>query len=266
MHAIRDKQALEQELAHAEMLIPSSGNSFTVPGYSYTAGAHVDFNVTVSSEPIRYVNWRETVDCPITGFNNRMRSTLHLLDIEGGLYADSRIYVTEQVTPMFTHLRNLYPLAVGSEFLGDSCKPGWVNDQGIRHEDLTQLSFQSESFDTVVSLDVLEHIPDFLDALRETARVLTPGGRFVWSAPFIDLLPQNHIMARIVNGEIEHLTEPEYHGDPVTNQGVLCFTRFGWEVLQQARDNGFRDAYAITFHSLEFGYFGGRQYLFVAVK
>ncbi|MFT3811506.1 MAG: class I SAM-dependent methyltransferase [Micropepsaceae bacterium] len=266
LHAIRDDDTYKAELAALEALVPKTGKSFTIPGYSCTAQAHVNFRVIVSEEPKRYVNWRETVDCPITGFNNRMRSTIQLLDTEAGLYPSSRIYLTEQLTPMYAYLRKRFPLTIGSEFLGDGQTPGWVNPRGIRHEDLTQLSFEPESFDAVVSLDVMEHIPNFPDAFRETARVLVPGGKMIWSAPFVDLLPQNHIMARIVDGEIEYLTEPEYHGDPVTNEGVLCYTRFGWEVLQQAKQNGFRDAYALTFHAPEYGYVGARQYLFVCVK
>ena len=266
LHAIRDEERLRAELTALSEQTPPGVSEFKLPGYSYTARALVDFSVRVTEAPERYVNWRETVDCPITAFNNRMRSTIHLVDIEGGLYPSSRIYITEQLTPMYAYYRKRFPYTVGSEFLGDEATPGETNAQGIRHEDMTKLSFADASFDAIISLDVLEHIPDFTQAFREAARVLSPGGRMIWSAPFIDLLPDNHIMARIVDGQIEYLTEPEYHGDPVTNQGVLCYTRFGWEVMQQVRDAGFRDAYAVTFHAHEFGYLGNRQYLFVAVK
>lgn len=39
------------------------------------------------------------------------------------------------------------------------------------------------SFDVVVALDVLEHIPDHAAAVREIARVLKPGGIFVATVP-----------------------------------------------------------------------------------
>lgn len=267
LHAIRDAERLARGKAAVEAHMPAGGTeAFTIPGYSYTARAQVDFAVNFTQGERPYVNWRESVDCPRTGFNNRMRSTIQLTDIEGGLYPSSRIYITEQLTPMYRHFADRFVHTVGSEFLGPNVAPGWTNDRGIRHEDMTRLSFADSSFDAVISLEVLEHIPDFTRAFREAARVLVPGGRLIWTAPFVDLLADNHIMARVVNGEIEYLTEPEYHGDPVTNQGVLCYTRFGWQVLGQARANGFSDAYAIAHYAPELGYVGDNLYLFVCVK
>jgi SAM-dependent methyltransferase len=45
------------------------------------------------------------------------------------------------------------------------------------------LPIEDESFDTVVSTEVLEHVPDPLRALREMFRVLKPGGHLILSAP-----------------------------------------------------------------------------------
>jgi SAM-dependent methyltransferase len=45
------------------------------------------------------------------------------------------------------------------------------------------LPFDAEVFDTVVSTEVLEHVPEPLLALREMRRVLKPAGRLVLSAP-----------------------------------------------------------------------------------
>ena len=45
------------------------------------------------------------------------------------------------------------------------------------------LPFAAEVFDTVVSTEVLEHVPEPLLALREMRRVLKPAGRLVLSVP-----------------------------------------------------------------------------------
>lgn len=50
------------------------------------------------------------------------------------------------------------------------------------------LPYPSSSFDAVVSIQVLEYIDDVQDALRETHRVLKPGGRFVNFATLWDAL------------------------------------------------------------------------------
>lgn len=68
------------------------------------------------------------------------------------------------------------------------------------------------------------------------------------------------------DGSIKHLLEPEYHGDPVTSKACLCFSHFGWEMLGQMRESGFLDAYAVLFWSVDFGYLGSEQILFIACK
>ena len=45
------------------------------------------------------------------------------------------------------------------------------------------LPLDNESFDTVVSTELLEHVPDPLRALREMHRVLKPGGHLILSTP-----------------------------------------------------------------------------------
>lgn len=45
------------------------------------------------------------------------------------------------------------------------------------------MPYPDASFNTVVSNSVLEHIPDLTPVLRETARVLKPGGRLITTVP-----------------------------------------------------------------------------------
>jgi len=50
-------------------------------------------------------------------------------------------------------------------------------------EDLQGLRFPDASFDTVISCETIEHVPDVAQAVRELARVLRPGGRLVLTTP-----------------------------------------------------------------------------------
>jgi SAM-dependent methyltransferase len=50
------------------------------------------------------------------------------------------------------------------------------------------LPFNDNSFDTILSSDVVEHLPDHDLAFREMGRVLTPGGRLILNTPFIYMI------------------------------------------------------------------------------
>lgn len=247
--------------------VPEEQVEFRVPGYSYTAQKAVDFLVDYQhSGNSGIVNWRERVQCPETYFNNRMRATFHLFDIFMDPYEDKKIYISEQLTPIYDYFLKRFPGTIGSEFLGPSLAAGSMNEAGIRNEDLTSLSFANDSFDAIVSLDVFEHIPEYKRAFNECARILKSGGKMMWSVPFNAEHDATTIRAKIVNGKIEHIHPPEYHGDPLSPDGVLCFQDFGWEMFQDVKNAGFGEAYAIYYQSAEFGYLGQGQFMFFASK
>ena len=262
----RESEELSRHEAWLASLVPPNQEPFEVKGFSYVAAQEVKFLVDfLWSGTKGQVNWRDRVCCPVTGFTNRWRATVHLFDIEMDAYPDSSIYMTEQVTPLFRYFTERYQNVSGSEYLGEEYEPGEFNSTGVRNENLCALSFAGNSFDMVLSFDVLEHIPDPSPVFGEIYRVLRPQGRLHWTVPFSPNSEQNIVRARMKGGKVEHLFPPEYHGDPLSESGVLCFTHFGWEMLEMVRAAGFRDAYAIAFHSSEFAY-PGEQFQFFAVK
>ena len=219
-------------------------------------------------DPSVVPNWREGLICRGCSLNSRMRASIHLLLWALGPEPRSRIYLTEQITSLYRWVKLRFPDAVGSEYLRDGTQRGGSSRHGIRHEDLTALSFADESFDVVISLEVMEHIPDFRKAFSECARVLKPGGKMLLSVPH----HQGHdhrLRARVRDdGTIEHLLPAEYHGDPLDPRGCLCFHHFGWDVIDFLKATGFRQATAYSIWSRELGYLagGGDIVQFIAVK
>jgi SAM-dependent methyltransferase len=129
---------------------------------------------------------------------------------------------------------------------------------------MTSLTFPDASLDFILSLEVLEHIPDYRAALREAARVLCPDGVLLISAPFHGK-EGNLVRARILpDGQVEHLEAPEYHGDPLSSKGCLCFYYFGWELMDDLRTAGFRDVAGFMCWSRDLAYLGENQIQFVA--
>lgn len=66
---------------------------------------------------------------------------------------------------------------IGTDYLSDRSHPDIVASA-------ISLPFKAGVFDTVVSTEVLEHVPDPLSALKEMRRVMHPRGHLVLSAPY----------------------------------------------------------------------------------
>ena len=208
----------------------------------------------------RRPNWRERLVCPVCNLNNRMRAAIHLLEINSDLNVNSAIYLGERLTYLYLNLKQRYPGLVGSEYLGEEFDAGYVDENSIRHEDMTALSFSDDSCDAIMHFDVLEHIPDFRGALSEALRCLRAGGNLFFSAPFRINEPNTLVRAEVVDGDISHIEEPEYHGDPVNpSEGILCYYHFGWDLLDEMKRIGFFEPKIHLYWSKDFGYLGGYQ-------
>ncbi len=197
-------------------------------------------------------NPREGLHCLRCACNSRQRAAgMALLDAIGEP-GSARVYATEQASPFFIALRRRVPGLRGSEFVSGLRKrlrlslwmlrngaPAWIHRQ-----DATALSFPDASLDAAISLDVLEHVPDYEKALREFARVLRPDAPLLLTVPFYENRGNSETIARLRDdGSIEHFGEPEFHGDPLSG-GVPCFHHFGWDLLDKMRAAGFSDAEA----------------------
>ena len=64
-----------------------------------------------------------------------------------------------------------------------------------RQADILSLPFPDECFDGVITLDVLEHLPDDVSALAELRRVLKVGGLLLLNVPAFPCLWSRHDLA-----------------------------------------------------------------------
>jgi len=207
----------------------------------------------------RFPNFRERLICEKCGLNSRLRATYHLLEKLFPDLGSTKVYITEEVTPFYDLLKKRIPGLVGSEYFEENPERRvFVSkiSREIRNEDLTGLTFPDNEFDLVVSLEVLEHIPDFKKALAELYRITKPGGYFLFSVPFLENCEKTLVRARMENGAVKYLLPAEYHGDPVAGESCLCFYHFGWDMLETLKKIGFSEAGVYADHSIQFGYLG----------
>jgi Methyltransferase domain len=122
--------------------------------------------------------------------------------------------------PLLEKARSYRPSFYRSGF-----KVGARRADGVECQDITQLTIPDSSLHLIVSSEVLEHVADFEAALRESARVLRPNGAHIFTVP---PSPKTARRAAFERGKLVHLINPpEYHFDPLSPEGVLCFWNFG---------------------------------------
>ena len=264
---LSSQRELERELIEYEE------PSFRLEGKCAVCEKNSSFNVSFmyayenTNDGKKIPNWREHLDCEHCKLVNRVRAAVHYFKQEIKPELASKIYITEQVTPLFRWLKQKYTTTVGSEYFGNDSPLG-EEVNGIRNEDLMNLTFNDNTFDYILSFDVLEHVPNPDKAFRQIYRCLKPGGEVLFSAPFSSKDKKNIIRASLNDdGTIEHHLPAEYHGNPVDHEnGALCFQYFGWDMIEQLNDIGFTDSKALFYWSDQLLYLGSEQFLFRAKK
>ena len=174
---------------------------------------------------------------------------------------ESRIYAAEATTPLALRLRGQFPWFLGSEYADDPVRR--ANMFPIPFQDLMGLTFEDETFDLVITNDVLEHVPDLDQALREMARVLKPGGYHIGTHPFMYEREVGDLRAQFVDGKLVNYMEPEYHVNPFEDGGALVFETPGWDILRRAHAAGFSDAAMRLVWSTRHGYIANQLGIFV---
>jgi SAM-dependent methyltransferase len=123
-----------------------------------------------------------------------------------------------------------------SEFLMD-VPNGTEIKNGVYCQDIENLTFNNETFDIIVTEDVLEHVRDYEKSFKEILRVLKPGGYHIFTIPFYfdrDTLIRVDTSG---NKDIPLLT-PEYHESKFSKK-VLAYRTFGNDLFDYLHQIGF---------------------------
>jgi len=134
--------------------------------------------------------WHPGTICPLCGSQVRHRMLAAAFDgmsKVGGL--DENAQLAGKAILHFAperQLRNRISRAAGKYLTADYDR----GDCDLRLDISSMPSVTDQSFDVVISCDVLEHVPNDLAAMREIHRILRPGGTAILTVPQMD--PPNH--------------------------------------------------------------------------
>ena len=102
----------------------------------------------------------------------------------------------------------------GVDIVGIDANPQAAEVAGnglVRHMMAEALEFEDETFDYIVSVHAIEHIPPLEEALREMVRVLAPGGRALFIYPAEPIMGLYAIPTSVI-----------LHGTPLKAREVHC--------------------------------------------
>ena len=143
--------------------------------------------------------------------------------------------------PLVRHLRRRARNVALSEYLPGQSR-GSVQD-GIRCEDVQQLTYADKSFDLITHTEVFEHVPDDRRAFAELHRVLRPGGVMIFKVPLRrDAATVERALQR--DGKVVNLCAPTYHSDPLrAGTGILVYRDYGDDIVERLQTTGFARAW-----------------------
>ena len=162
-------------------------------------------------------------------------------------------------------LRDECPGYLATQFFPDA--PPGETVRGFRNENLEAMSFEDARFDLTVTLDVMEHVNQPDRVLREVGRTLKPGGAYLFTVPtYKDRVASQRRAHYRGDGSVEHMAEPEYHGNPVSEAGSLVTFHYGYDFAEMIHAWAGLDVEVIRFHDHRHGVIGDFTEVYLAFR
>jgi SAM-dependent methyltransferase len=125
---------------------------------------------------------------------------------------------------------------------------GLVLGANFTNQNLERLTFPDNSFDVVITSDVMEHVRLDHLAHREIRRVLKPGGLYLFTVPHFrhsrDTLVRVQVIDPADPAQDQFLLEKEFHGDANSeDHRALSYRAYGTDLDDFLIDLGFTVEY-----------------------
>ena len=171
------------------------------------------------------------------------------------------IYEPSSIGAIYNTLRN-YPKFIYSEYFPyPNLKKGQFFGD-TRFEDLQSLSFKDNSFDLLVTQDILEHVENPSLAFKEIFRVLKPNGIHIFTVP----IGNNKKTFRYFDDKgMPLLNRVVFHKDPLRPEGAKVYTQFGSDIIDILNNFNFLSFISYSKINPKFGIFG-RMQVIISIK
>jgi SAM-dependent methyltransferase len=157
------------------------------------------------------------------------------------------------------------PGYVASQFFPGAAPGEMV--RGFRNENLEALSFADATFDLTITLDVMEHVNQPDQVLREVARTLKPGGAYLFTVPtYKERVTSERRAHYLPDGGVELMAEAEYHGNPVDDAGSLVTFHYGYDFAGLISAWSGLDVEVMRFHDHHHGVIGDFTEVYLATR
>lgn len=201
-----------------------------------------------------YDNWlRDNFIC--TSCKSIPRERVLMLTIEK-YYPNWRGLVIHETSPVnrgaSLKLKNGCKNYIATQYFSNEPFGSIVNN--FRNENLENQTFEDESFDLIISQDVMEHVYDPKKAFSEIARTLKKGGAHIFTVPLINKFENTEIWAVLGDdGKPHFLKEAEYHGNPVDPKGSPVTMHWGYDIVDFIKDSCGLDTEIEYVNNLNYG-------------
>ena len=175
---------------------------------------------------------RDSLQCVHCGSIPRQRALMTILETIQPDWKNLTIHESSPGESAITYkIKNECKGYIASQYY-PSYKTGDIINE-FRNENLEEQTFSDESFDIVITQDVLEHIYNPKKAFSEIARTLKQGGIHIFTVPIINKFNKSEVWAIPgKNGEPVFLKTPEWHGNPINRKGSPVTMHWGFDIVE----------------------------------
>lgn len=163
----------------------------------------------------------------------RQRAIIEVLNRVEPDYKLKAIHEASASGPTYHELKNTCPrYSVSNYFPNIPLGTKFCN--GSSCENLEHLTLEDNSIDIFITQDVFEHVNNPEAAFKEISRVLTKGGKHIFTVPLY-AFQRTRKRIKVEDGLINYLLPPQYHVNPINNRGSLVTYDWGYDIMESIK-------------------------------